>query len=538
MLNIRTRIFLLALVALTSVSSAFYIEYRNIQRQIAISDNTLKVLNWVQSLSDIIHPIQKERGLTASHMVSQENKLLALLTKQQQVTESLWKEVEHHELFRNHAFTQSFPERLKAIRQSIQLKQVNWPEVRDFYTLIVQRFMELMVLNVASINDSQEQVNELQALPYFYYARENLRLIRAAISRGFQQENLSPTESIEISRYYGIFSDNLRIFNVVYKKRIVDNEQSQEVSILHSDTFLALIKKIEQTLNKDIQFSSNNGLAWWNEATAVIDEMKFIENGMIEQIKQRALYSADRLQTYLYWYAIMAAILLSIVGLLTAFTVLRILKALSIVINSLDKVERTKDFGLRIKSKSEDECGQLTLSINKLLSYTDKIIQEKDNLASTDLLTGAMNRRSFIEKAEAEIKRSERHKIPLSLIFCDIDFFKTINDQYGHAIGDEVLKRIILIFKLNLRSHDFIARWGGEEFVILSPETSLVRAQELSEKLRQTIMSVSFPSAKHITTSFGVAQKTPGEKFSELCERADKALYQAKESGRNKVCII
>jgi len=94
MLNIRTRIFLLAFVALISVITAFYIEYRDIQCQIAISNNTLKVLNWVQSLSDIIHPIQKERGLAASHMVSQENKLLELLTKQQQVTESLWKEIQ------------------------------------------------------------------------------------------------------------------------------------------------------------------------------------------------------------------------------------------------------------------------------------------------------------------------------------------------------------------------------------------------------------------------------------------------------------
>jgi len=371
----------------------------------------------------------------------------------------------------------------------------------------------------------------------FTNARENLGLIRAAISRGFQQENLSHSELIEISRYYGIFSDNLRIFKVVYKQHISNKNQLQELSVLQSQAFLAIINKIEQTLIQDIIFSAENGLAWWNEATTVIDSMKSVENNMIEKIKQRALNSADRLQTYLYWYGIIAAILLSIVGLLTAFTVLRILKALSIVLSSLDKVERTQNFALRIQSKSEDECGQLTLSINKLLSYTDKIIKEKDTLASTDLLTGALNRRSFIEKAEVEIKRSERYKTPLSLIFCDIDFFKTINDQYGHAIGDEVLKRIIIIFKINLRSHDLIARWGGEEFVILSPETSLIRAQELSEKLRQTIMTVSFPSVKHITTSFGVAQIKAGEQFSALCERADKALYQAKESGRNKVCV-
>lgn len=228
---------------------------------------------------------------------------------------------------------------------------------------------------------------------------------------------------------------------------------------------------------------------------------------------------------------------LAAVVLLTAFTVVRILKALSILIHSLERVEQTQDFGLRIHARSKDEFGKLAYSINSLLSYTDKIIKDKEFLATTDLLTGVMNRRSFIAAADKEMKRSERYGMPLSLIYCDIDFFKSVNDQHGHAIGDKVLKKFAKTLKENLRSNDYVGRWGGEEFIVLATEADLASAEKLSEKLRQKIMALSVHPVKQVTSSFGVAQKKKDESFAALCERADQALYQAKESGRNKVCL-
>jgi len=112
-----------------------------------------------------------------------------------------------------------------------------------------------------------------------------------------------------------------------------------------------------------------------------------------------------------------------------------------------------------------------------------------------------------------------------------------INDQHGHAVGDEVLKKFAKTLKENLRSSDYLGRWGGEEFIILTTEIDLVSAEKLSEKLRQKIMELSIQPVEQVTCSFGVAEKKGGELFEALCERADQALYQAKESGRNKVCL-
>ena len=136
-----------------------------------------------------------------------------------------------------------------------------------------------------------------------------------------------------------------------------------------------------------------------------------------------------------------------------------------------------------------------------------------------------------------EIQRAKRYKRPLSLIIFDIDHFKKINDTYGHKVGDEVLKALSKLIKKNIRKIDFAARWGGEEFVILAPETNVEGAKKLAEKLRQAVETYKFPTVGKVTISLGVAQLEPDEKPEDFIVRADMALYKAKEGGRNRVEI-
>ncbi len=157
------------------------------------------------------------------------------------------------------------------------------------------------------------------------------------------------------------------------------------------------------------------------------------------------------------------------------------------------------------------------------------------HLAETDRLTGLFNKGKFNEVLKREIERARRYKRPLSLIIFDIDHFKRINDTYGHKVGDEVLKELAKLIKKNIRKTDFAARWGGEEFVILAPETDLDGAVKLAEKLRQTVEKHEFPTVKNVTISLGVAQYIDGESPEEFVIRADMALYKAKEGGRNRV---
>lgn len=160
-------------------------------------------------------------------------------------------------------------------------------------------------------------------------------------------------------------------------------------------------------------------------------------------------------------------------------------------------------------------------------------------LARQDPLTGAANRRFFFERAEQEFTRSRRYQQPLSVNLIDVDYFKKINDQYGHAAGDEVLKHLSLNIRSMLRDADLFARIGGEEFAILMPHTALIGAQQLAERLRQVTTEKELPCGDqllHIRFSSGVTQlKAEDQSIEDCIRRADDAMYQAKRNGRNRV---
>ncbi len=161
------------------------------------------------------------------------------------------------------------------------------------------------------------------------------------------------------------------------------------------------------------------------------------------------------------------------------------------------------------------------------------------DLAHHDPLTGASNRRYFFERANQEVARSKRSSTPLSVAELDIDFFKQINDQNGHAIGDEVLKSLCNASLDLLRETDIFARLGGEEFAVLLPDTNLEGARCLAERLRQAIADSKLKLNSGIlscTVSIGVAMLKPADTCIEDCLlRADSALYKAKHNGRNRV---
>lgn len=161
--------------------------------------------------------------------------------------------------------------------------------------------------------------------------------------------------------------------------------------------------------------------------------------------------------------------------------------------------------------------------------------KELEKMATTDSLTGVYNRNKLKEVAIYEFKKIKRERYPLSLIIFDIDHFKQVNDRYGHNVGDYVLKTIASLVQSLIRSSDTFARWGGEEFIILAPNTALENALYLAEKLRAAIEKYNFDFVEKVTCSFGVAEFANNVDFEGLVERADKALYAAKRSGRNRV---
>lgn len=212
---------------------------------------------------------------------------------------------------------------------------------------------------------------------------------------------------------------------------------------------------------------------------------------------------------------------------------------------------------------SNDSNKQLLLAIKKLLyqlSHRNKLLAEANEsleqkviertqelskanqklkeLASTDVLTGLLNRRAFMEEAHGKFKLAKRYQRPLSFLMLDIDYFKKVNDTYGHQAGDIVLVGFSKILRSCLRETDVLGRIGGEEFAIILPETSLEQTAELSERLLEKVRTteIQFESGRNlsVTTSIGVATVPPlAIDVDMVMKEADKALYQAKADGRD-----
>ncbi len=161
------------------------------------------------------------------------------------------------------------------------------------------------------------------------------------------------------------------------------------------------------------------------------------------------------------------------------------------------------------------------------------------NLSRIDPLTRLFNRRAMIERIESEQRRSARNESGFSLLLSDIDHFKQVNDQYGHNCGDAVLKGVAGTLKDRIRGGDQVGRWGGEEFLLLLPDTRLDGAAVLAESLRSAVESLSFECEDRplkVTMTFGVMACTPGDSIDDCIRKADEALYRGKAAGRNR-CV-
>ncbi|GEA52188.1 hypothetical protein VIN01S_29920 [Vibrio inusitatus NBRC 102082] len=211
-------------------------------------------------------------------------------------------------------------------------------------------------------------------------------------------------------------------------------------------------------------------------------------------------------------------------------------------------ITNTKDYKKRAQVETSDEIGELSRQLNKMLDVIEnrdasleEVLSRLQELSMTDSLTQIANRLKFDSVSEMEWRRMQREQLPISIIMCDVDFFKQYNDHYGHVEGDQCLVNIAKALKdCVARPADLVARYGGEEFVMLLPGTDLNGATHLANTVLDKVSSMQLPHAKSttapfVTVSLGVASVTPHEDHSllQLLTDADNALYRAKQNGRN-----
>jgi len=209
----------------------------------------------------------------------------------------------------------------------------------------------------------------------------------------------------------------------------------------------------------------------------------------------------------------------------------------------LTQLNSNKQQREHLQAQYEDEIGALKQQISTLekeAELASQEIQEQQRRSESDQLTGLPNRAAYERKLEIELERWTRYQHQFCLVVADIDHFKLINDRYGHLAGDKVLKVVANTIRKRLRRVDYIARFGGEEFVILLPATDAEQARGLIEDLGQKIRECPFHYNKEpleITLSFGVSQAVEGDSAETLFARADEALYEAKRNGRDRTVV-
>jgi len=226
----------------------------------------------------------------------------------------------------------------------------------------------------------------------------------------------------------------------------------------------------------------------------------------------------------------LAKLLTAAVSLITAVLVWRLLpRALSVPSHEELLAKNTELLALQ---------EELRESNARLEARVVERTRDLERLAATDGLTGLGNRRELMRQLTRELARAQRHEDPLSILMLDIDDFKRLNDLHGHHAGDAVLKQAAALFRRECRATDIVARYGGEEFVILMPKTSTPEARTFAERLLTEMREERVLSGEHeisFTCSIGVTAAKAGDDLEELVNRADRAMYEAKMSGKNSV---
>jgi diguanylate cyclase (GGDEF)-like protein len=242
-----------------------------------------------------------------------------------------------------------------------------------------------------------------------------------------------------------------------------------------------------------------------------------------------------RADAYLPWVIGGGLLLVSVVALLVVRMIMTPIEKLQSAARAFQRGDLTH----RITGMAPDELGALMTTMNDMAASLFEAQQRLVSLSSRDGLTGALNRGEFDRRLVSEWERVRRRGSPLALLLLDLDHFKNVNDAHGHLVGDQVLIAMAQLVEDQIRRPDHFARFGGEEFAIILPETGLAEAQQLAERLRTGIASLGTDTGMGdsvtVTTSIGIAVSTDATSPMELLTQADRNLYRAKRDGRNRV---
>jgi len=474
-------------------------------------------LEQTDRFSRLVHELQRERGLSNAFLAQRVESVHAELRAQRLATD--------HRVANLDAGQRGVLAGLAGMttmRERVSRAELETAATFDFYTETLSSIVA-EVTRLAKAPGAHPMRSDLFAHAGLIHAKEYLGQVRAGLA--------TAAWVAAMGRLVGLFESHLDLF-------------LRDANPALKEAMLAALREPEMVTARRLIAGAMAGRTieqigvprrdWYAAITAGVDLLREMERYSLIELQAEAArrQTETRYRVLLQRGALLlVAVLLAYLAVSSLLTLMRALEA------ALAGTRRLTGRGGRDETARpgarRDEAGEITQSFNQLLDMVDQLSVK----ASTDALTGALNRHGFDEIAAGELHRAQRYHRSLSLIVLDLDHFKAINDRHGHAVGDRVLCEISRLVRDNLRAVDVFCRWGGEEFVILSPEIPAEDACRLADKLALRMREHRADGLPHFTASFGVATYEPGDDTESLFAKADHALYEAKSSGRDRVVV-
>jgi len=563
--SLRRRVFITTLLPVIAVFvlSLFYLNnnYQRYQKMnLALSVNTM-----IGQVNNIVHSLQSERGLSSGYASSNYQHFIKELKQRRMLTDQ--KIASFLRLLKNNTLTimnentagydvevQKILANLPPQRKQIDQQLVSFEQIYRMYTKRIEQLISLAErLTLVEIDTGY--INDISTINSLLLFKELTGQIRAIGLNMLDNSQENIYENVEVTMLIGRQINALRAFSHSANKR-----QKLYCVNLCSAKFQQQLVEMYYLDALSLTNHGEKSAKWFEAMSAHIDGIKIISDILITDYNKKLSNETVRLENkyYLILFVLSLFILAALFfSLVLSYSIISPIRKLTYALNDMSVGQNNLHF---TAINGHDEISEMQRAYEKLrrkllqgdiykatVSEQQKEIKYRksqqdhfQHLALTDALTGAVNRLHFNDVLGKEIINVNHHGRPLSIMVLDIDHFKQINDNYGHGVGDDVLVMFYRTCKDAVRGSDVVARIGGEEFVIVMPNTSLINAKNFAERLREKIEQLQIKVDEHdisLTVSIGVSQWRAEQFISAetFFDHADKSLYLAKNTGRNRV---
>ncbi len=556
---------IIALIMLSVVILWYsFVQYNKMQQLQGLTD-------LIRNINTLTHSLQTERGLSTGYISSNYQQFSSALKNSRNTTDiavksyqktvkKLMSDLIYKAILSQFSLNNQWLVRLSVQRNTIDHQRSKLVDIQHYYTEFIMSLMSIFDTTV-QLNIGAELTHNISAISAMINLKEAAGLERAIGMQMLAKGKLTAEEHQKFVKLIGKQEGLLKVF-----KQAASNLQKNRWKLLvGSDVFINK-QQLELSFYEAIvsgNLPSIDSKYWFKIMSNNINQIKLLIDQLLIDVdvtaKQKVEYYKNTfltLATVIFFILLIAFSVSWLLNQSILYPIRRFTKAMTRLSKGYRDVRFTDDFAYddfrkMFEAYEKSRCKLLqadifsTLRFQRQASNMEQKEREKEKylqLASIDVLTGAINRRKFNELAGLEFIRVKRYQRGLSVMMLDIDHFKNINDSYGHARGDSVLKAFYQCCANSVRETDIVARIGGEEFVILLPETKLQQTIDLAERICIAVENLNVRTDDAIiklTVSIGVSTWSKAiNSIDAMIEHADKALYKAKNTGRNRVIAI